>query len=241
MISVIVPVYNERDNIKPLITELVEASRTSGISEIVYVDDGSSDGSLDILAGLRGECPMLRVIKHTQRSGQSAAFLTGVRAAKNALVVLIDGDGQNNPADIALLYQKFRAGEAVGAKRMVAGQRAKRQDNAIRKLSSRIANKIRSSILNDNIRDTGCSLKLIRREDYLNLPYFDHMHRFLPALLIRDGVNILTEDVSHRPRLKGTSKYGFWNRLWVGIVDLAGVRWLLIRGLPKNYDTTEIV
>lgn len=241
MISVIVPVYNERDNIKPLITELVEASKMTDISEIVYVDDGSSDGSLEILTALRAECPILRVIKHTQRSGQSAAFLSGVRAAKNGLVVLIDGDGQNNPADIALLYQKFRSGESAGAKRMVAGQRAKRQDNALRKISSRLANKIRSSILNDNIRDTGCSLKLIRREDYLNLPYFDHMHRFLPALLIRDGVAILTEDVSHRPRLKGTSKYGFWNRLWVGIVDLAGVRWLLIRGLPKNYGTTEIV
>ncbi len=241
MISVIVPVYNERENIESLIQELMSAAKTADISEIIYVDDGSSDDSLQILSGLRTNCPLLRVIKHEVRAGQSAAFLSGVKAAGNKIVVLMDGDGQNDPADIALLHKTFKEHEASCKKIMVAGQRAKRQDNFLRRISSRFANKIRSAILNDHIRDTGCSLKLIRREDYLNLPYFNHMHRFLPALLIRDGVKILTQDVSHRPRMRGTSKYGFWNRLWVGIVDLAGVRWLLARGVPKDFRNTEIL
>lgn len=241
MISIIVPVYNEEENILPLLEEIQAAASNTDISEVIYVDDCSSDGTLQVLNNARPVYPMLRIIRHEARAGQSGAFLSGVRAAGNKVVVLMDGDGQNNPADIGLLYNCYRQNNPGGKKLMVAGQRMKRQDNTVRRISSRLANKIRSSILNDNIRDTGCSLKLIQRDDYLNLPYFNHMHRFLPALLMRDGVHIHTVDVSHRPRMKGVSKYGFWNRLWVGITDLMGVRWLLVRALPKNFKAMEII
>lgn len=241
MISVVIPVYNEQENIAPLLEELMAAAPDNGISEIIYVDDGSTDNTFSILKGLRALHPYLRVIQHSVRSGQSASFLTGVKAAGNRLVVLMDGDGQNNPADIGLLYETYRQHINNFNKVMVAGQRLSRKDDFLRRISSRAANKIRSSILRDNIRDTGCSLKLICREDYLALPYFDHMHRFLPALLMRDNVNIATVGVSHRPRLKGTSKYGFWNRAGVGIIDLIGVRWLLNRARPLQLKTTEII
>lgn len=241
MITVVIPVLNEQENILPLLNEIVETSQNTPISEVIYVDDGSTDQTLEILKTLRSDIPMLRIISHKHRSGQSAAFNSGVRAAGNSLVVLMDGDGQNNPADIETLYKIYSEAHKENKKIMVAGQRQKRHDNIIRRLSSRSANTIRSFILKDGIRDTGCSLKLIRREDYLRLPYFDHMHRFLPALLMRDGVKILTANVSHRPRARGISKYGFWDRLWVGIFDLIGVRWLLCRGLSRNFQTKEIL
>lgn len=240
MITVVVPVYNEQDNIEPLIKEIIAVSNQIVISEIIYVDDGSTDRTFIALESLHRDIPILRVIRHEQKSGQSAAFMTGVRAAGNDLIVLMDGDGQNDPRDIVALYEMYSSESAYNQKLMVAGQRKKRQDSFIRRLSSRLANKIRSFILQDNIRDTGCSLKLIRRKDYMRLPYFDHMHRFLPALLKRDGVKILTVDVSHRPRERGVSKYGFWDRLWVGIADLVGVRWLLYRGFPENFQSKEI-
>lgn len=241
MISVIVPVYNEQDNIIPLVEEIMATAAENGISEVIYVDDGSTDGTFDILRDQRIIHPYLRVIRHSKRSGQSAAFLSGVKAAGNSFVALMDGDGQNNPADIGILYKTYRRHETNSNKLMVAGQRVSRKDNMLRRLSSRAANGIRSAILQDGICDTGCSLKLIRREDYLALPYFNHMHRFLPALLMRENVQIMTADVSHRPRLKGSSKYGFWNRAVVGITDLIGVRWLLNRARPFNLDTTEII
>ena len=241
MITVIVPVHNEQDNIEPLLKEIVEASNHIAISEIIYVDDGSNDKTPEILDKMRKEVVALRVIRHSVKSGQSAAFMSGVRAAKNALVVLMDGDGQNDPKDIVKLYEQYQKHAGDTPKAMVAGQREKRNDNAVRRISSRLANKIRAALLQDNIRDTGCSLKLIRREDYVRLPYFDHMHRYLPALLMRDHVKILTVDVSHRARERGVSKYGFWDRLWVGITDLFGVRWLLFRGLPEKFESKEIV
>jgi dolichol-phosphate mannosyltransferase len=240
MLSVVVPVYNEQDNIRPLIEEILAVSNRASISEIVYVDDGSTDNTSRVLAEMKKSTPLLRVVRHLVRSGQSAAFLSGVRAATGTLVVLMDGDGQNDPKDIEILLRVYNDHANQTQKLMVAGQREKRQDTFIRRLSSRLANKIRAAILKDSIRDTGCSLKLIRREDYLKLPYFDHMHRFLPALLMRDTVRILTADVSHRPRERGISKYGFWDRLWVGILDLAGVRWLLSRGLPQGFGSKEI-
>lgn len=239
MISVIVPVHNEQENISTLVHEILSASNEAAISEIIYVDDGSTDETSVILDQLRNDIPSLRVIRHAKKSGQSAAFMSGVRAAENGLIVLMDGDGQNNPEDIPKLVRMYET--APAKKAMVAGQRKKRHDSLVKRISSRLANRIRSGILHDHIRDTGCSLKLIRREDYLRLPYFDHMHRFLPALLMRDGVTILTVDVSHRPRERGVSKYGFWDRLWVGIVDLAGVRWLLSRGLPSQFKSQEIL
>lgn len=241
MITVVVPVCNEQENIEPLLKEIITASNHVPISEIIYVDDGSTDQSFGALVKLRPEIPMLRVIRHSMRLGQSAAFMNGIRAAGNTLVVLMDGDGQNNPQDIEKLYGCYQEHVPKHKKLMVAGQRLKRQDNFLRRISSRLANRIRSRILKDNIRDTGCSLKLIRREDYLRLPYFNHMHRFLPSLLMRDHVQVMTVDVSHRPRAAGISKYGFWDRLWVGIFDLIGVKWLQCRGLPENFNTKEIL
>ncbi len=241
MITVIVPVYNERDNIASLLEEITSASALCPIAEIIYVDDGSDDGSRDILAKCMKDIPILRVIHHTVRSGQSSGFLTGVSFATQPLVVFLDGDGQNDPKDIQKLYDRYTQSVAHCPKLAVAGQREKRNDVFLRRISSRLANKIRSSFLNDNIRDTGCSLKLIRREDYLRLPYFNHMHRYLPALLIRDGVKIETVDVSHRSRLSGVSKYGFWDRLLVGITDLLGVRWLILRGPTKDNDRVEMI
>ncbi len=232
MLSIVVPVYNEKENIRPLLEEIRGVSRKIPISEVVYVDDGSDDGSERHLQELCEEFPFLRVVRHSQRSGQSMGLWTGIDAATGPLVATLDGDGQNDPADIPLLFE-FYSGKAVeNPKIMIAGQRARRQDNLLRRLSSRAANAIRAAILKDGTRDTGCSLKLFRREDYLSLPYFNHMHRYLPALMKAGHVGIYHVDVSHRPRGRGVSKYGFWGRLGVGIFDLAGVWWLLKRAKP---------
>ncbi len=236
MITVVIPVYNEQDNIAPLVAEILAVS--APITEIIYVNDGSTDGTGDILEKLRLEVPILRVVQHSVRCGQSAAFMSGVRAARNTLIVFMDGDGQNDPKDIPALLDAYKN---IGGRTMICGQRMKRQDNWIRRISSGLANRIRGFILGDRVADTGCSLKLVRREDYLALPYFNHMHRFLPALLLRDHVAVLSVPVSHRPRARGVSKYGFWDRLWVGMFDLVGVRWLLCRGLPHDFTAKEIV
>ncbi|MCB9980715.1 MAG: glycosyltransferase family 2 protein, partial [Rhodospirillales bacterium] len=167
MLSVIVPVFNEQENIEPLLQEIAAVSNQVSISEIIYIDDGSTDDSLNTLISLQQHFPMLRIVQHSKRAGQSAAFLSGIRAAGNALVVLMDGDGQNDPKDIEKLFECYQSGTGPNKKVMVAGQRAKRNDNFIRRVSSRLANRIRSAMLQDGIRDTGCSLKLIRREDYL--------------------------------------------------------------------------
>lgn len=241
MISIVIPVHNEQDNISSLLEEIMGLAPAYEISEVIYVDDGSTDNTFKMLEKLRKDCPYLRVIRHAEKSGQSAAFLSGVKAAGNKLVVLMDGDGQNNPTDIESLCKAYYHHHTGSNKVMVAGQRRSRHDNFIRRMSSVTANKIRSAILHDGIRDTGCSLKLIRREDYLSLPYFDHMHRFLPALLMRDNVQIVTVEVSHRARVTGTSKYGFWNRAGVGLIDLIGVRWLLNRGKPLNLKASESI
>ena len=241
MISVIVPVHNEQANIQTLVAEIMAASKDVPISEIIYVDDGSADATLEVLEGLRDEFPMLRVLAHSVCAGQSAALMSGARAAGNSLIVMMDGDGQNDPADIKQLYDTYQANALKYKKLMVGGLRAKRRDNALRRISSRMANGIRAWLLKDGTKDTGCSLKLMRREDYLRLPYFNHMHRFLPALLKRDQVHIINIPVSHRPRLAGVSKYGFWNRFWVGIVDLFGVKWLMLRGLPVQFTSQEMI
>jgi len=229
MISVVVPVLNEEDNIEPLIREIAAVSKDVPCSEILYVDDGSTDRTIEILKSLRDQYPSLRVIQHDRRSGQSAALWTGVKAASNDIVVTMDGDGQNNPADIARLYAAFTQNVKNIPALMVVGERMKRNDNWVRRISSRLANRIRSSILRDNTKDTGCSLKMFRRRDYLNLPYFNHMHRYLPALMMRDKVQVIHIGVGHRPREHGVSKYGTLDRLLVGITDLWGVWWLLKR------------
>lgn len=233
MISVVVPVRNEEENIAPLIGEIAAAAKAGvPIAEIVYVDDGSDDGTLAALKKMKSDVPMLKIVRHDHACGQSAGLWTGIKASRQEIIVTLDGDGQNNPADIGLVYETYQKAlkDSPGAKIMVAGQREKRQDNLVRILSSRIANTIRSSLLKDGTRDTGCSLKLYRREDYLALPYFNHMHRYIPALMNREGVLVRHVNVSHRPRTRGASKYGTIDRLIAGLSDLLGVKWLLMRG-----------
>ncbi len=228
-LAVVVPVHNETENLAPLIGE-TRAALGDGIAyEIIYVDDGSTDATLDMLKDLAGKVPELRVLRHVACCGQSAAIWTGVRNARAPLIATLDGDGQNDPADIPALVAKYNE-EGGGERLMIAGLRAKRRDTYIRRLSSRIANGIRSGLLQDDTPDTGCGLKVFPRQAFLDFPRFDHMHRFMPALMLRLGGRVMSVPVNHRPRERGTSKYGVWNRLWVGIVDLFGVMWLQRRG-----------
>jgi dolichol-phosphate mannosyltransferase len=231
-ISVVIPVLNEEDSIGPLLAEIGAARAGLDVKEIVIVDDGSTDGTARAVKAHLQSLPGLRLVRHRERRGQSTAMLTGIRRASGDLIVTLDGDGQNNPADFPLLVAAYRAAAHPGRRVMVAGQRVKRQDTFIRRLSSRVANGVRSFMLDDGVRDTGCSLKLFRRADFLALPPFDHLHRFIPALMLASGVEIVLVDVSHRPRERGQSKYGLWDRLWVGIYDLFGVRWLIRRMRP---------
>ena len=226
-ISVVVPVRNETGNIAPLVNEIATALQGHWSFEVVYVNDGSSDGTEAELVRLKAERPWLRQIKHARSCGQSAAVRTGVSAARAPVVVTIDGDGQNDPAFIPRLIEALQAGAPrVG---LIAGQRVGRKASAFKKFQSRIANGVRGAILRDGTRDTGCGLKAFERELFLALPYFDGLHRFLPALVKREGRDIGYVDVVDRPRLTGTSNYGMWDRLWIGILDLAGVWWLIRR------------
>ncbi|MFQ5783894.1 MAG: glycosyltransferase family 2 protein [Alphaproteobacteria bacterium] len=240
-LSVVVPVRDEAGNIAPLVHEICEALEGACAFEIVYVDDGSNDGTAAELADAMRAFPRLRGFRHAQGLGQSAALRSGILQAQGALIATLDGDGQNDPADIPRLLDAFRAAGAPPALGMVAGERSERQDNALRRLSSRIANRFRGFLLHDGAADTGCGIKLLRREAFLALPYFDHMHRFLPALMRREGYEILFVPVGHRPRLRGRSKYGVFNRLWVGIVDLIGVIWLQrrCRGAHLIYERLD--
>ena len=240
MISVVIPVLNESENISNLVSEIRAAARTSPISEIVIVDDASTDNTIDIVKSLRDNAlPMIKIIGHDVRGGQSAALRTGIRHAAYTLVVTMDGDGQNNPADIPALYQKWSEGNLSTRMRLIAGQREKRIDSALKKFTSRSGNFIRNAALRDGVRDTGCSLKLFRRDDYLSLPYFNHMHRYLPALFLREYGSIELVNVSHRSREAGVSKYGFWDRAWAGASDLLGVMWLIKRR-AKHITTKDI-
>ena len=239
MLSVIVPVHNEAENIAPLVTEIAALKSRVPIAEIVYVDDGSTDDTLAELKKMQAKEPLLRIISQNPRSGQSCATWTGVQAATQPVCVTLDGDGQNDPEGMVAMFGVYMAEANKGRRVMVAGQREKREDNFLRKLSSRVANNVRSAMLGDGVRDTGCALKMFSRDDYLSLPYFNHMHRFLAALMIRNGVPIALSDVKHRARVRGTSKYGVMNRLWVGIVDLFGVRWLQSRAKPTQLVVRE--
>lgn len=223
-LSVVVPVKDEAGNVGPLALEIAAALRDEGPYEIIFVDDGSTDATAEELLQLKAEMPALRVISHGRNIGQSRAVRTGVSAAKGTIVVTLDGDGQNDPADIPKLLALLRAGlPKLG---MVSGVRVKRQDNFLRRLSSHIGNGVRRWVLNDGAKDVGCSLKAFRRDAYLALPYFDHMHRFVIALMLREGYEVRFVDVNHRPRLRGHSKYNVRKRILVGLTDLAGVLWL---------------
>jgi dolichol-phosphate mannosyltransferase len=236
-VSVVVPVRNEAGNIAPLVGEIVAALGPDASFEIVYVNDGSTDRTEAELAELMASRPWLRHIKHAASCGQSAAVRTGATHARAAIVVTLDGDGQNDPAFIPVMLAALRAGAPkVG---LVAGQRVGRKDTGFKKLQSRVANAVRSIVLRDGTRDTGCGLKAFRRDVFMALPYFDGLHRFLPALIRREGYDIGYVDVVDRPRRAGVSNYGLWDRLWVGILDLAGV-WWLIRRKRRVPEITEI-
>jgi dolichol-phosphate mannosyltransferase len=238
-VSIVVPVRNEAENITPLIAEITAALDGRWIYEIVYVDDGSTDATAERLASAMKQRGNLRQIRHATSSGQSAAVRSGVRAARGAIVATLDGDGQNNPAFLPDLVATLeKGGERVG---LVAGQRIGRKDTGFKKIQSRIANGIRSTILGDGTRDTGCGLKAFRREVFLAMPYFDGLHRFLPALVRREGYEIAYVDVIDRPRHAGVSNYGFFDRLWIGIMDLAGVWWLIRRKKPTPVATEVTV
>jgi dolichol-phosphate mannosyltransferase len=228
-LSVVVPVRNEQDNVLPLLAEIHAALEGKADFEVIYVNDGSTDGTAGRLAEAMRQYPRLRVIAHRESCGQSTALMTGFRAARGDWIATLDGDGQNDPADIPNLLAARDASRNADL-RLVAGYRRKRRDTWPKRLSSRIANGVRSRLLGDATPDTGCGLKLIHRETCLLLPYFDHMHRFLPALVQRQGGRTVSVEVNHRPRTRGVSNYGLFDRLWVGIVDLFGVMWLQRRG-----------
>ncbi len=235
-ISVVVPVRNEAGNVAPLVAEIAAALQGRAF-EIVYVNDGSGDATAEELQALMAQHSWLRQIRHAQSCGQSAAVRTGVAAARAPVVVTLDGDGQNDPAFIPALVAALEAG---GPRRgLVAGQRLGRKDSGFKRLQSRVANAVRSAVLKDGTRDTGCGLKAFRRDVFLALPYFDGLHRFLPALMRRDGFEIGYIDVVDRPRRHGTSNYGFFDRLGIGILDLAGV-WWLIRRKKRVPDAQEV-
>jgi len=241
-ISVVVPVKNEAGNVAPLLGEIRAALDGVVAYEAIFVDDGSTDATAAELTGspqaaADGDFAGLRVLRHDRSYGQSAAIVSGVRAAQGVWIATLDGDGQNDPADLPKLWAQASALAADDPIAMIGGERVKRQDTAMKRFSSKIANRVRGGLLRDDTRDTGCGLKLFRRDVFLNLPAFNHMHRFLAALIKREGRRVVSVPVNHRLRGHGRSKYGVMNRLWVGIVDLFGVMWLQSRACaPQASD-----
>ncbi|MGE0257217.1 MAG: glycosyltransferase family 2 protein [Alphaproteobacteria bacterium] len=227
-ISVVIPVRNEAGNIAPLVAEIAAALNGIAAYEIVYVDDGSTDSTAAEIRRLTTAAPPLRLIRHARSYGQSAAIRSGVKAANGGWIATLDGDAQNDPADIPALWRIAR--EACAAdlqpRLMIVGHRGRRRDSRSKRGASAVANAVRRRLLRDDTPDTGCGLKLFPRALFLDLPYFDHMHRFLPALVLREGGIVRSVPVNHRPRQRGVSKYGVLDRLGVGIVDLLGVMWL---------------
>jgi len=224
-LSVVIPVKNEAENIGPLVGEIRAALDGLAEYEILYVDDGSTDATVAEVSRLAAKTPQLRLLRHRRNCGQSAAIRTGVRAARASWIATLDGDGQNDPADIPVLWRLARQAPP-NPPLMIAGYRRKRKDPWSKRWGSRIANAIRGRLLADHTQDAGCGLKLFPRSLFSDLPYFDHMHRFLPALVLREGGAVRSVPVNHRPRRGGVSKYGVFDRLAVGIIDLLGVMWL---------------
>jgi len=224
-VSIVVPVFNETGNVGPLARE-ISAAFAGQAYEMIFVDDASTDSTRADLIALKAELPSLRVLSHQRNSGQSRSVRTGILAALAPIVVTMDGDGQNDPADIPALLA------ARGSADLVMGNRVQRRDTWLRHAQSRVANGVRGWLLGDGTPDTGCGIKVMHRETFMDLPRFDHMHRFLPALFLRAGKRVVSVPVRHRSREHGTSKYGLFDRLWVGIVDIFGVMWLRRRFKP---------
>lgn len=240
LLSVVVPVRDEAPNIRPLVGE-IRTALAAEAAEIVYVDDGSRDETPARLAeaAREGGIP-LRILRHRESAGQSAALLSGIRAARGVWIATLDGDGQNDPADIPRLLALARSEEEGGARPLlIAGWRRERRDDWRKRLASRLANRLRARLLGDRTPDTGCGLKIFRRAAFLELPHFDHMHRFLPALFLRAGGRVVSVPVRHRPRRAGRSHYGTFDRLAVGLADLAGVMWLMHRPLRPELLAAE--
>jgi glycosyltransferase involved in cell wall biosynthesis len=233
-ISVVVPVFDEEGAAPDLAREIAAAFAGRSF-EIVFVDDASRDGTRAVLSALKAEIPQLRVVGHRKNAGQSRAIRTGVLAARGPIVLTLDGDGQNDPADGPMLVDVLAAGPHDLA--MVGGERVKRQDSQAKKIASKVGNGVRKRLLKDTANDTGCGLKAFRREAFLRLPYFDHMHRYLPALMIREGFRSEFRPVNHRHRQTGRSKYTNLGRLWASLSDLFGVMWLQSRArIPGGWD-----
>jgi len=230
-LSLVVPVHNEVDNLAQLVAEIRAALDDRVDYEVIYVDDGSDDGTAPRLRAVAAGFPRLRIVRHREQAGQSAAVVDGVRAARAAWVATLDGDGQNDPADLLPMLAMVRDPAAPPGLSLIIGQRRQRQDVWAKRAAGRIANTVRARVLGDATPDTGCGLKLFARDAFLAVPQFDHMHRFLPALFLRSGWQVASVPVSHRPRRHGRSHYGILDRLWVGILDLTGVLWLQRRPL----------
>jgi dolichol-phosphate mannosyltransferase len=226
-VTIVIPIYNEAESIIEVLTEVLQCLTRALDLEVIAVDDGSTDDTVARMVHLRNRSlAPLRIIRHAVNFGQSTAIYTGIKAARAEWVVTLDGDGQNDPADIPRLLQMLQDPGRPDNLQLICGFRYNRQDPWLKRIASWIANRLRSRLLNDGAPDTGCGLKLINRQGFLDLPFFDHMHRFLPALIQRNGGAVVSIAVNHRPRLRGRSKYGVWDRLWVGIIDLLGVLWL---------------
>jgi glycosyltransferase involved in cell wall biosynthesis len=226
--SVVVPVHNEAGNVESLVREIA-AALDGRAYEMVFVDDASTDDTRAVLAGLKQDFPALRVLSHRKNAGQSRAIRTGVQAARGRVVGTLDGDGQNDPADLPDLYRALTRADAPEGLVMVMGRRASRKDTAWKRFGSRFANSIRKRMLKDDCDDSGCGIKVIKRDAYLSLPYFDHMHRYMPALVRAEGYGTEFMDVNHRERGAGSSKYTNFGRLWAALSDLRGVTWLIRR------------
>ncbi|SNR74009.1 Glycosyl transferase family 2 [Humidesulfovibrio mexicanus] len=232
-VSIVIPVYNEQDNLPVLFDEIARAMRPLNREwEVVFVDDGSSDASLGVLKRLAAENAEVRYIAFTKNRGQSAAFCAGFDQAAFPIVVTMDADLQNDPADIPAMLALFDQGYG-----MAIGWRKKRQDTASKRYASKIANAIRNRITRESVRDTGCSLKIMRRDVLLRIPRFKGMHRYLPTLMKLEGASVAEMPVNHRERHMGVSKYGNWERAVAGVRDLLGVRWLQDRHF--NYEIRE--
>ncbi len=235
-VSIVIPMKNEGQNIGTLITDILSVCAGDEV-EVIAVDDASTDDSAQVVRDLMTRHSNVRLVQHDRSGGQSAAIHSGVRAATGAIIATLDGDGQNPPAELPRLYAPLTDPNARADLGLVAGQRVKRQDSWSKRYASKFANALRGWALADGTRDTGCGLKAFRREAFLALPFFNHMHRYLPALFRRDGWQVALVDVSHRPRIAGQSNYSNWQRGLVGAVDLIGVMWLLRR--RKSAVATE--